>query len=74
MVTNPNIIINSIIALAIVLVPIILVICGAALRKSKKKLSKLLLIVGGSIIGLFVLLYVLEFLGAILVLISGFCS
>jgi hypothetical protein len=46
------------IAYAIVLTPIILVICGAILRKLKKKISKWLLIIGGSLIGLYALFFV----------------
>ena len=50
-----DIIRNYIIACAILLTPIILVIGGVVLRKSKKKISTWLLIAGGLCIGLLAL-------------------
>lgn len=58
MTPDQQIIISYMIAFTIVLLPIILIICGAILRKFKKKASKWVLIIGGSLLGLLALGFV----------------
>ena len=54
---------SFIMASAIVFTPMILIISGLVLRKFKKKISKWLLIIGGSLVGLLAVVFALVFFG-----------